>query len=229
MLDRKIAPDFDSVKNFKLTQAHKVKLNNQVELFVFDAKNQEVVSLELIFRAGKAIEKQANVAGFCAKMWLEGTENNTSKQISERIDYYGAAIHAEVGNDIFSVELLCLKKHLEPVLQLFVELLTEQAFPEKELQLIKERSIQSLQVQLQKNAYLAARKFREELLTNVHPYVKNTTENTIQAVEKGSLKEFFTQNIKDSPFAIFGSGRIRTKEINLIEKYLGVICIIRGP
>ena len=183
MLDRKLAPVFESVKNFKLTQAHKVKLNNQVELFVFDAKNQEVVSLELIFRAGKAIEKQANVAGFCAKMWLEGTQSSTAKQISERIDYYGAAIHAEVGNDIFSVELLCLNKYLEPILQLFVELLTEQVFPEKELALIKERSIQSLQVQLQKNTYLAARKFREELLKETHPYLKNTTENTIKAVE----------------------------------------------
>lgn len=223
MLNRKIAPEFEPIKNFKLVQAQKSKLKNQVELFVFDSKNQEVVSLELIFRAGKSAEKQLNTADFCAKMWLEGTKNSTAKQISERIDYYGAAIYAQASNEIFSVELLCLKKYFEPVLQLFVELLSEQIFPKEELQIIKERSLQNLQVQLEKNTFLAARKFREALLPQEHIYARNTTENSIEAIESSLLEEFFNSKIKNAPFTIFASGRIDSEQITLMEKYLGTI------
>lgn len=225
MLNRKVAPKFEAIKNFKLPQAYKIKLANQVKVFVFDAKNQDVVSLELIFEVGKSSEKQMNTAEFCAKMWLEGSQKSTAKQISQRIDYYGAAIHASAGMDTFTIELLCLKKYLEPILQLFVELLTEQIFPEEELEIIKQASLQNFQVQLEKNTFWASRKFKEALLSKDHPYFKNTTKETIKAIEASILTSFFRQEIKGTPFTIFTAGRISTTEIALIDKYLGAIPI----
>ncbi len=221
IIDRTIPPAFKTIETVYFPKLKHVQLDNGQPLYVINVGSQPIVRLEVVFDAGSWYENTLGAASFSVKMLSESTKNYTSAQISEYFEGIGAFTDLGPGLDRANITVYGLAKHLEAILTMLNELLNEATFPEKELNDLKNISLQGLKINLKKNAFIANTKFREQLFGPLHPYGKSQTEDTIEAIDTGKVRQFYQDRISNRPFTVFLSGQVSDNEILLVNKHLG--------
>ncbi|MEN7549652.1 pitrilysin family protein [Rapidithrix thailandica] len=220
-LDRTQAPKFSPIQNFKLKKAESHRLDNGIPFHLIPAGNQPLVNLQLIFKAGKRYEAKEGVSYFTAKMLTEGTTAYSSSQMYEAFDKLGAFFEIQAGFEHLVIEVICLSKHVENVLDLVLEFIAEAQFPESELQKVIGISHQQLKVNLQKNNYLAGILFRETLFGKHHPYGYRQSHEMIDGIKRDDLVQHYQQNILSKEFDVIVAGMVDQSTFQLINQKLG--------
>ena len=220
-LDRLQTPAYKNIDSYVLPEAITSKLDNGIPLHLILSGTQPVVRIELIFKSGNWYEPSQGCAHFLVKMLSEGTANYTAKQIQDKFAYYGAFPEFNSGVDLSSVTVYTLSKHLEALLPLIVEIISEAKFPEKELESAKNITLQGLKVNKEKTAFLAGSKFREMLFGPEHPYGYFLSEEAIEKVQINGLQDFYKKNYTTNNCEIILSGGGNIDFEVLINNYLG--------
>lgn len=220
-LNRTLAPSYKSIDSYVLPEAVSTKLYNGIPFHTILSGTQPVIRIELIFKAGNWFEPSFGCAHFVSKMLSEGTSKHTAREIQDIFAYYGAFPEFNSGMDHSSVTVYTLSKHLEALLPLIHEIVSDSVFPEKELESVKNITLQSLKVNKEKTAFLAGSKFRELLFGTEHPYGYFLSEEAIEAVTTHTLQDFYKKNytIHNCEIIISGSGDVDFT--TLVNKYLG--------
>ncbi|MBC8112581.1 MAG: insulinase family protein, partial [Verrucomicrobia bacterium] len=114
ILNRTIAPDFQAIDKFIITQAKTYELSNGIAIHTLDAGSQPVLRMECIIKAGTSREKSEEkmTSYFTLKMLNEGTENHSAQQINEFFDGFGAFLEFSHGVENINLSVYCLSKHL---------------------------------------------------------------------------------------------------------------------
>ena len=219
MLDRTKAPDFQLIKSHKLPEINTQKLKNGISFHQLITKNQPVLGFQIAFEAGKNQENKIDQATFTAKMLLEGTTAHTGKQIADKISFYGASINIDTSNDFTIVSFYTLGKHLKHLLPLLKEILQEPTFPQSELDNLKNRSVQSLKIQEERTAYLATRRFKKEIFGE-HPYAHSSSEQSIRAIQRQDVINFYKTAIQSNSFEAYLVGDIDTDSEKLMTDFI---------
>ncbi len=220
-IDRTIAPSYKSIDSYILPEAVSGKLDNGIPLHLILSGTQPVVRIELIFKAGNWYEPVFGCAHFVAKMLSEGTSKHTARQIQDKFAYYGAFPEFNAGMDHASVTVYTLSRHLEALLPLLHEIVSEASFPEEELANAKNISLQGLKVNKEKTAFLAGSKIREMLFGGEHPYGYLLSEKNIEAIGVQVLQDFYKKSytVHNCEIVISGAGEVDFAA--LTNKYLG--------
>jgi zinc protease len=206
MLDRKSPPPFVHTTTFDLINPLRKKLSNGIELFFIPGGDQQVIKIELVFKAGRWFEKSAGASHFTSQLLNKGTRTKTSFQIAQLFDRYGAHVEIQPGLDFASVSIYGLTKYLSPVVDLLMEIISEPLFPEKELEQHKSIFIQNLKVNEEKTSFLASKAFRKKLFGDQHPYGKELEKQDIEVLTRDHLTEHYQAYYKD--LTVFVSGKI---------------------
>jgi zinc protease len=202
MLDRTIAPTFVKSEEVELQEAEKLQING-IPIHILRAGIQRVIKIEFVFNAGKAFEHLDGVAYFTAKMLREGTRSYNSKSIAHKLDDFGAHLELNSTLDFSMVSLYCMSKHVEELLPMLLEIVTEPVFPEDQLDLMKEIELQQLKIDLLKTSVKARRIFRQ-LMYGDHPYGKSLNIEDIGPISTDKLKEHFNRCYTDCEIFISG-------------------------
>ena len=157
---------------------------------------QDIVKIEIVFRAGRPFESKRLAARTTATLLKEGTKNYTSGQIAEEIDFYGDTLSIPVNLDTSNIILYSLTKHLDKILPLLGELLNSPIFPESELAAFIDRSKQRLQVDLTRNDVVAYRKITEFIFGENHPYGYNSNPAAYEAITRQDLVTHFEKKLR---------------------------------
>ena len=210
MLDRKIAPPIkDAIEfNLHLKPYTFFTLDNGVPVYTIDAGTQEVIQMELVFYAGNSFEKQKAVAGATNFLLKNGTSTKTAFEINEAFDYYGAYCSRACNNETAVVNLSSLNKHLDKLLPVVKEMITDSIFLEEELSTYKQNSKQRLSVSLKKSDFVATRLIDAYVYGEDHPYGTYTHAEDIDALNTEALKEFYKQYYVNGQCIIFVSGKL---------------------
>lgn len=201
------------------------RLDSGTPLHMITVAHQPVLRLECVFDAGSWYEQVPGTAFFAMKMLSEGTSQRSSAEISEYIDRYGAFLELNSGPDRASLVVYCLTKFLPDVLPLLRELITEPTFPEKELEDLRNITLQNLRINYEKNAYLAGVLFREKLFGAEHPYGRSQRPEFVAQVTRSAVIDFYEQSIKNKPFRLILAGSATETEILLINRELGQLAV----
>lgn len=232
MLDRTIAPTFTKSEEIELQQAEKLRING-IPVHILRSGIQRVIKIEFIFNGGKSFEHIDGAAYFTAKMLSEGTRSYDSKSIAHKLDDFGAHLDLHSTLDFSMVSLYCLSKHVEELLPMLLEIITEPVFPEEQLSLMKEIELQQLKIDLLK-AKVKARKIFRQVMYGDHPYGKSLSIEDIEPITTDHLKEHFTRCYNNCE--IFIAGQFdeddlvnllhdqlpQKKELNLKEDHLSI-------
>jgi zinc protease len=216
MLDRKTPPEFIHSTAFDLIKPERKKLSNGIDLFLVHGGDQEVIKIECIFKAGRWYEKDLGASHFCAHLLNKGTRTKNSFSIAQIFDRYGAHLEIQPGLDFISVAVYGLTKYLQPVLELFMEVISEPVFPDKELEQNKSIFIQNLKVNEEKTSYLASKAFRRKIFGDQHPYGKELEEPVVQALSKAQIEKHYQDFFKTMTVVV--SGKISNESANQITK-----------
>ncbi|ALD21796.1 hypothetical protein AM218_11990 [Hymenobacter sp. DG25A] len=221
MLNRLVAPPVQPLASVTLPAADVLLLPNGSRLHVLHNAAQPVVRLQVVFRAGKWYEPAPGISLLTARMLLEGTRTRTARQIADEVAFYGASLECEQGFDRATLTLYCLTRHLEKLLPLVNDVLTEPTFPEPDLSLLKTRTIQNVQVERQKTSYLAAERFSRNLFGSTNPYGVVFDENSFQAIEGSDVQNFHHQTYVLAGAEIFLCGDVEAQHIEQVQAMVG--------
>lgn len=227
-LDRTQSPAFQAIQEIQLPAVAQHTLDNGIPLHLIAVKQQPVLRLECVFDAGTWYEQATDRPGsafFAVKMLAEGTTSRSAAQISEYFDRYGAFVELNSGPDRASIVVYCLTRFLPSVLPLLRELLTEPSFPTKELDELRNITLQNLRVNYEKNAYVAGVLFREKLFGLAHPYGRSQRPESIEQLTREGVVAFYERAIRNRPFQLILAGQASENEVLLLNQELGQLPI----
>lgn len=223
VLDRTAAPAIhDAVEfDYKLPPINKEQLDNGLPFYWLDAGVQDVVQIDWIFPAGLWYEQKASVAHATAGLLKNGTSKYTSEQIHEALEFYGAQLKVNAGNDYATITLYSLTKHLPDLLPIVHEIITDSTFPEHEVEIHKKNAIQRLLVNLRQCEFVANQHIDALLFGESHPYGRYSKRENIEALTREDLLAFYHANYNLANVQIFMGGKVGATEVKLINDIFG--------
>lgn len=223
MINRTIAPQIkDAVElDLRLKQCQKFVLDNGVEVYAIDAGTEEVLQLEWVFYAGNWYEENNLVAASTNYLLKNGTLKRTAYSINEHFEYFGSYLNRHCYNETATLTLHCLTRHLEELLPVVAEIITESNFSEDELQLYKQTNKQRLEVNFKKCEFVANRLIDEYLFGTNHPYGKYSSFEAFDKITKEQLHGFYDQYYVHGKCIIFVAGKLPSDLVSLMNRYFG--------
>lgn len=220
-MNRTICPEIKTVDAVNFPETKLLQLPNGVPLYAINAGEQDVVKIELMFKAGKWYESKNLIADFANRMMREGTTSHSAKEIADTFDYYGANVQYSTGFENAGVTLYSMTKQAEKLLPLLKEILTEATFPQAELDLLKNNREQRLKVDLEKNDFIANRQFVSALYGQKHPYGRVTELEDFKNIERSDLLSFYKQYYHPRSITIIVSGKFDESLLKSIHQHFG--------
>lgn len=222
-IDRSIAPAItDPVAfDYQLPPIHTSMLDNGVPLYWLRAGVQEVAELNWVFSAGIWQESKPAVAQAVAALLRNGTATRNARQLNEALEFYGANLKVQAGNDHATVILHCLSRHLPFLLPVIQDIICNAVFPDHELELYRQNTIQRLQVSLRECEFVANQKIDAVLFGSAHPYGRFSEKEAIEALQPEDLRAFHRTSFNLQTARIFMAGKIGEAEVDLVNRFFG--------
>jgi predicted Zn-dependent peptidase len=226
-INRAIPPPIKEPVEFdiKLPPCEKMTLSNGVEVYYVNLGEEDLLMINWVFSAGNWFEEKKAVASATNYLLKNGTSKKTAFQLNEHFEYYGSYLSRSCHSETGEITLHCLNKHLNEVLPVVAELITEAVYPEEELAIYSQNSQQRLKVGLQKNDFVAGRLIDSYLFGEKHPYGTYNNLEDYAALRREELVSFYNQYYKNGRCIIFAAGKIPGDLEQQLENYFGKLPI----
>ena len=178
--------------------------------------NLPVVYLNVAIRAGSVADPkdQAGLTNFMGEMLLRGTKQRSKEQLDLAIDQIGATLAVETRPEAMIIRGSVLASQLDPFLDLLSEIITQPAFPDREIRKLKSEVSSGILQERGNDQTLAGRKFVEFLFRD-HPY-GNPVLGKIKSVEKFDVERIRAQYgrlVTDKLLLVVGTGDTSLEKI----------------
>ncbi len=221
MIDRLQAPLSQKVDKITFIQPQEMRLKNGWPVFLIEGGTEELLRIEFSFFAGSRFQDKKLAASFTNKMLREGTANRSSENLAEALDFYGAFFQAEANKDMGSVTLYVLNKHLEHVLPMVADVIRNAIFPEKELEVLRNKSRQQFLINEKKVGALASKYFPTLIFGEDHPYGSQIGMADFEAINKNDLQTYFKRYYVPANGSVVVAGKIPATLPQLLDTHFG--------
>ncbi len=185
---------------FNIEKPFETVLENGLKIVVFENKRLPLVNFRLAFLAGEADEPKdsTGLTAALAAMLSEGTEELSSFEFAEKIERLGASLGIGASDDFTVVSASALALYATDLLQLMAQVVFTPSFPESELKLYQQNTIESLKFNRSQPGFLANEQ-TARILYGEHPYgTISPLPSDIEKITRQSLidyqKKLFTPN-----------------------------------
>jgi len=218
ILDRKTAPEHFAAASIPVMNYSPVYFTNQLPYYLVEGGTEDIVKIDMVFKAGTRFEQKPLLATLCLNMLKEGTENYTAQEIAETTDFYGAQIAVSLSKDRAEVTLLCQGKHLDKLIDIFTDVFLLPTFPNDELTQYKKRSSSALAVNLGKVEFKCRLLF-SKLMFSETAYQEKYDLKDYAAITCEDLSTYFSNNFDLNDAFCLISG----KHTGQVAKKLGAV------
>jgi len=221
LLNRKTQPTIKPPKRIDFPQPEIHQLKNGIKVHQFNAGAQDVISIEMVFKAGSWFQDKPFTAMATNLMLREGTRNFTARELSESLDFFGAHLENTAERDNAYVTLYSLNKHLDNTLPLLSEIVKNPVFPENDFNVLAGKQFQQLEVNRQKVNFLARTHFNSFIFGKNHPYGMFLVPDDIGKVTNLDLAAFHKSQYHSGNCTIVVAGLIKPGLIDALESHFG--------
>ncbi len=130
---------------------------------------------------------KAGLGRLAANLLVKGTRHRNAEQLASDVEQLGGALHSDSGNNSATLSLELLSPDLKPGLDLFLEMLTETAPTDAEMQIEKRKQLSILQAE-HDYPMAAARDLVRAALYPGHPYGGKNL-GTVESIGSITLKD----------------------------------------
>src|SRR5262245_23875784 len=124
-MNRIEAPELKRIERLEINNFKSYQLPNGVMVYYVEAPEEELIRVELRFKAGRWYEPKHVVSRATCNLIKKGTSAKNSLQIADAVEFYGAHLETQHGTDFTSVAILTLDKYLHHILPVVEEILTD--------------------------------------------------------------------------------------------------------
>ena len=185
-------PDLPA-RPFVLSKEQSRTLPNGLKIVVVESHTVPIVTVRLGLSAGSVLDgpDAPGLASAVAGQMTAGTDKFSSLQLQEAVERLGGTLTIGAGKDTATVGASALTENFPRLTEILADVLLHPAFPTDELATYKQLAQQSLVLQRQQPAFLAAQEFNK-VVFGQHPYgTSSTTAEAVQALTAAKLRAFY--------------------------------------
>lgn len=220
-MNRTIQPPIQQIDNFSILTPQNFCFSNGIPVSIINASEQEVIRLDFVFEGGRWRQTSKLQSIFTNRMLKEGTETYTSKEIAEKLDYYGAWLELSSSADYEYITLYSLNKYFNQTIDIIESMIKEPLFSEKELDIVINANINQFLINNSKVDFITHRQLLNQLYGDNHPCGNLVNLDDYTNINSDILKSFHNAYYHSKGCAIFLSGKINDDIIKRVEKSFG--------
>ena len=221
-MNRAIQPIIQPLSELHLPLPERRVFENGIPITIVKVGMQEVVRLDILFKAGTWCQSQKLQALFTNRMLREGTLSFSAKEVAEKLDFYGSWLELSCGAAYSCITLYSLSRYFKETLELLESIIKEPLFDADRLETVKEMNVQQFMVNEDRVDFVAHRSLLNMLLGDTHPYGKRTVKEDYLAITPDLLHTFFQEHFHSTNCHIFLAGDASSDNINEVEKVFGL-------
>jgi zinc protease len=225
----RIQPQAQPVERVVIPEVDFITLNNGVPVYLIDAGSEEIMRMEILFRAGQLNESLPLLSSTTNMMLSEGSQSYSSEELNRLLDYYGTFFHLSPEKDLAGVVLFFLNKYAAKVLELVREILLRPVFPEAELSALMKKRLRWFLINREKVGTQAIDQFFESAFGREHPYGRQLDEKDFEIMDPSLIKEFHSAYYTPDNMTIIVSGKIPHEAPELLNLYFGDAYTVKKP
>lgn len=178
---------------FTPPKAERVTLPNGMILYLLEDHELPIVNLTAMIRTGSVYDPSAKIGlaeltGTVIR--TGGTASRSGDEMDDELEFVGAELGSSIGQDAGWASLNVLTKDLDRGVTLFAEMLTRPAFAPDKVDLAKKQVIEGIRRRNDHPGSIVSREFNKLLYGPEHPFARESTEATINAVTRNDLIAF---------------------------------------
>ncbi len=212
---RKNAPEPLKPVPFNISKPFETTLDNGLKVVIVENDRLPLVSYRLAFLSGNANEPRdaIGVTSAITSLLNEGTKNRTSKQIADEIERLGANISASAGTDNTIISGSSLSFYSDDILKLMADMVLMPSFPENEVALYKQNTLQGLQFQRSNPGFLASEQV-SKILYGDNPYsVISPSVADVEKITRENLMKYHDAKFIPNNAVMVVVGNVKRAEI----------------
>ena len=227
--DRTKKPDLGKDITAQFPDLQRATLKNGVKVVLARRTESPTVVMSMMFDAGYCTDKfggKPGLANLSMNMLDEGTKTLSSLQINEKLQLLGASLNAYSDLDFSYVGLNTLKQSLDPSLDIMADVILNPAFPEADLNRLKNQQLSSIANEMKEPQSMIMRVMPELLYGKDHPYGMPMTgtgdENSVKTLGLEDVRGFYQHWIRPNNATLVVTGNLTMEElVAKLEKRFG--------
>src|SRR5687768_1141779 len=196
LAQQKTPPPPGAARPLNLPKITEKKLANGLTVVLAPLPNVPRITSVLTFRSATTAsdrQRHPGVAQIAAAVANEGTDTRTSKQIKEELRSIGGSLSLFSYADSTTMNATALSEFSPRLFELMSDVAQRPSFPETEVKLAQENTIQQIRAGRADPGFLANGRFQKAVFGN-HPYgFVVPDEKSISALTRADLRAFVTK------------------------------------
>ena len=223
---RKEPPKAGPASALHLPVPEKFKLSNGLTVLYSERPGLPLVAGDLVLHAGSGVNPvdRPGLASMTARMLQQGTTTRSALQIADRAADLGATLNSGSGADTTGISARSLTRNFSEALELLADVALHPSFPKEELERVRSERLTSIVQEKDEPFSLAMRVLASALYGPKHTYgyPDSGTTESIKAISREDLGEFWKQNYFPDDAALVVTGNIKLAALKpLLEKQFG--------
>ena len=201
-------PPLTIPSTIEVPQAVRHTAPNGTPIYAINCPEYEVVRVSFVFHAGTITQRHPFTASATANMLAEGSENMTSQQIAERLDYYGSYFDINIDRDYSYITFCTLSKFFAQTAEVIEEVILRPTFPEREVSIYSAKRRQQLTIERRKVETIARENFAQAIFGKNHPYGISYPESAYDTLCREDINEHYQRRYTAENCIVICSGSI---------------------
>jgi len=211
------------MKKLSFPSFKEFKTRNGIEAVVVEHHEQPVVSIVVVIKSGGVLDPDGleSLADFVVNLINKGTKDKDSNELAKWIESVGGTVSLNSGDDFTTISVSVLSEYIDTAYEYLQDILLNPTFPEDELEEYRKRVKTSLELELSQPSAVASRHFRE-VVYGEHPYAKQPTGESVEAITRDDIVDFYKKNYVANNALIAVVGDVKWKNVKKdLKKYFG--------
>jgi len=227
-VDRSKLPELGAPKSSKFPELQRTQLSNGLNVVLAQRKGVPTVIINLVADAGYKTDYMSSpgTANLAMNLMDEGTKDKTSLEINEQLQLLGASLSTFSSQDESNVYMSTLKPSLDASLDLFMDVVLNPVFPEKEFERLQKEQINNIKQEKSQPITMALRVMNKYMYGEDHPYSSPYTgtgyEDSVSKLTRADVVDFYNTWFKPNNATLIVTGDVEMSELkSKLEKTLG--------
>ena len=174
------------------------RLPNGMQVLLLPDPSTPTVTLSGFMRAGTEFDSptKAGLASLTATNLMNGTKTRDALEIAKALEERGASLGFGANREGVNIGGYSLAADLPVMIETFADVVQNATFPTDKLELTRQQSLTSLQVELDTPSPVARRTFQQAIYPQNHPFHAFPTEESLKGMTREDLMGFYQKHYR---------------------------------
>jgi zinc protease len=216
---------FPTLPELKLPKYTRFELKNGMRVYLMEDKELPLVGGMALFRTGDRFEPidKTGLASLTGEvMRTGGTKKHSSEELNQLLERRAASVETGINATSGSANFSALAEDIEPVFDLFAEVIQQPIFAQEKLDLAKKQEQGGIARRNDNPNDITSREFQKLIYGDRSPYARTVEYKTLANISREDLVGFYQKYFHPKNMILGISGDFDTAKMrSLIEQKFG--------